>query len=183
MKKWKKVSSRYAFKNPWMMIRQDTVELPNGKILDDYFVYEEGDVTMIVPVTENGDFVLVKQYKHAVGEIVIEFPAGYVNKGETPIQTAERELKEETGYESNGITRLAQLTNAPTKVVSDIYVYLALNSKPSFHPTENQDENENIELLILPFEKVHEMIKTGQIKVTGTVSSFYLASEKLGLIK
>jgi 8-oxo-dGTP pyrophosphatase MutT (NUDIX family) len=183
MKKWKRISSKYAFDNPWMRVRQDVVELPNGKILNDYFVYEEGDVAMVVPITENGEFVFIKQYKHASQDIMIEFPTGYVEKNETPLQAATRELKEETGYTSGEITPLAQIVNAPTKVVSDIYVFLGLNSKLTFHQTDNQDENENIELLVLPFQKAHEMIKSGQIKVSGTVTSFYLASEKLGLIK
>lgn len=165
------------------MVRQDVVELPNGKILEDYFVYEEGDVALTVPVTEDGKFVFVKQYKHAAQDIVIEFPAGYIEKDETPLQAAKREMKEETGYVSDEMTLLTQVVNAPTKVVSDIYVFLAKNSKSMFNQTENQDENEDIELLTLSFEKAHEMVKRGEIKVTGTITAFYLASEKLGLIK
>lgn len=165
-----------------MKIRQDVVELPNGKILDDYFLYEEGDVAMVVPVTEKGEFVLVKQYKHASDDIMIEFPAGYVDEGEKPQEAAIRELKEETGYSGNEITPLTQLINAPTKVVSNIYIYLALNVKQTHDPRRNQDENEEIELLILPFKKVQEMIRRGKIKVSATVAAFYLVSEKLGLV-
>lgn len=166
-----------------MKIRKDVVELPNGKILNDYFVYEEGDVAMIVPYTEKGEFVFVRQYKHASGDITIEFPAGYIEKGEEPIDTAKRELEEETGYASNEIETLTQTINAPTKVMSDIYVFLGRESVPLSNPTRNQDENENIELLKLSFGKAHEMIKSGKIKVSGTVTAFYLAAERLGLIR
>ena len=183
MKKWKKISSKYALNNPWMMVRQDTVELPNGKIVEDFLVYEQGDVVMIIPVTENGEFVFVKQYKHAADEIVIEFPAGYINKDETEIEAAKRELKEETGYSNDDVSLFTTLIKSPSKVVSTDYIFLALNSKQIFDQKENQDENENIEILILSFEKAHEMIKNGEIKISSTVAAFYLASEKLGYIK
>lgn len=74
MKKWKQISSKIAFDNPWFKVRQDTVEIPNGQIIDDYFVWLEGRIVLVVPVTTNNEFILVKQYKHAFGDFVIEFP-------------------------------------------------------------------------------------------------------------
>ena len=84
MEKWKLLFSKLVFNNKWFKVRQDRVELPTGKIIDDYFVWPEGDVAFVAPVTEDNHLILVRQYKHGAGEIMIEFPAGYVDNGETP---------------------------------------------------------------------------------------------------
>ncbi len=183
MKKWKVLQSHYAFDNPWMKVRQDKVELANGKILDDFFVYEEGSVVMVVPILPDGTFVFVKQYKHAAGEIVIEFPAGYIDKDETPIEAAKRELKEETGFISDIIEPLTEFYNNPSKVVNTIHTFLAPNVKQNFDQKAHQDDSEDIEIVTVSFDKAHEMIKNGEIKVTGTIAAFYTVADKLGLIK
>ncbi|MDQ3099642.1 MAG: NUDIX hydrolase [bacterium] len=179
MDKWKTLSSTLAFDHRWFKVRQDTVELPNGKILDDFFVYLQGDVALVVPVTQNNEFIMVRQYKHASGEILIEFPAGMIDAGENPDQAAQRELEEETGYSSNKISLLGILKNSPTKTVEDLHVYLAesvINDKEI-----HLDPNEEIEVLVIPYAKMLEMIYAGEIKVTGTITAFFLACKKLDL--
>jgi ADP-ribose pyrophosphatase len=101
MKKWRLRSSTIVFDRRWFRVRQDTVVLPNGRVIDDYFVWPEGDVALVVPVTEQGDVILVRQYKHAAQEIMVEFPAGMLEPDEVPLQGAQRELREETGYVSD----------------------------------------------------------------------------------
>lgn len=178
LKKWKFLDSQTAFDNKWMMIKQEKVELPNGKILDDYFVWEEGEVAMVVPITANGELVMVRQYKHAYGEICTEFPAGWINENESAKAAANRELQEETGFTTPKMELLKTLTNMPTKVRGKLHIFLAQNvvaDKPT-----NFDEVEDIETLVLPVEKVAEMINRGEIMVTGTISAFYLAAKKMG---
>ena len=175
-KDWKTLNSEIVFDpHVRMRIRKDTVELPNGRVLDDFYLWLEGDVALIVPITKDGKFILVKQYKHGIGREVIEFPAGMVDDNEDPAFTAKRELQEETGYFSDNFKQITILHNSPTKVVSDIYVYLAkdcvLNGKQSL------DENEDIEVLLKTKEEVEKMIVINEINTAGTISAFYFAQK------
>lgn len=179
MKIWKTISSKYALDSKWFKVRQDTVELPNGKVMDDYYVWESADSCMIVPVTKDLEVILVKQYKHGRGEIITEYPAGYTDPNEEITTTAVRELKEETGYTSSKLSVLGKLTQNPTKQTGDIYVVLAENVEKV--NASGGDETENIEILKVPLTKVIEMIQTGEIRTTTAVSSTYLVTKKLGL--
>lgn len=179
MKKWETLSSTPALDTPWFKVRQDKVRLPNGKILDDYFVWEEEDVAMIVPVTTNHEFVLVKQYKHGVDTEVIEFPAGYLNKDEEAGASATRELLEETGYSGGDISQIGKLTTSPSKNKGQLYVYLAKELQKKENPTP--DETESIEIITLSYDKVQELILQGEIWASSTIAAFYIACKKMGL--
>ncbi len=178
MKKWKTLATEMAFDHKWFKVRRDTVELPNGEVLDDYYVWPSNDVAMIAPVTPDNQFVLVKQYKHAVGEIMIEFPAGYVEAGEDVLATARRELTEETGYTAQELVPLATFANNPTKEISKVFAYLATECEPT--AMQNLDSTEDIEVLTVSFSQMLHMIQTGEVWNTGTIASTYLALEKLG---
>ena len=126
IKPWKTKKSEIVFdEHKSIRIRKDKVELPSGEIFHDFYLWLEGDVVLIVPITKDGDLLLVKQYKHGAGGIVVEFPAGLVEDNEKPKEAAVRELREETGYSSEKLKEIAIFQNHPTKVVSNIYVYLS----------------------------------------------------------
>lgn len=182
MKKWKILSSSAALEEKWFNVRKDKVKLPNGTIIDDYFVWNSGNVAMVVPVTENGKFILVKQYKHGIGEIMIEYPAGYINEGEKPLDAAKRETLEETGYKLKDIQLLAKNVHHPTKENGIVHIFLA-NTNERTSGTENLDENENIELLELSPKKILRMIREGEIWADGTIAATFLVFDKLGLFQ
>lgn len=158
MKKWKIINSSYPLNERWMRIRKDVVELPNGVVLDDYYVYEEGHVVMVVPYTSDGKFKVVKQYKHAYGDICVEFPAGFIDKEKDPIDAAKRELEEETGLTCSKLELMKMITNDPSKVINNIYIYLAKDAFPKENRELTQDDTENIEVLELTFEELHKMV-------------------------
>lgn len=179
--KWKLLSSKMALDNRWFKVRQDKVQLPNGKILDDYFVWESGDVAMVVSITSDNKIVLVKQYKHGSQQIMIECPAGYTNDSEDPLLAAKRELVEETGYEIKTIEPLAKLINAPTKENGIIHVFLARVGKKVIK--QNLDVSEEIEILEVPVPDVLKMIENGEIWATASISAIFISLNKLGLPK
>lgn len=182
MEKWKTLSSTHPLNERWMKIRKDEVELPDGTVLPDYYVYEEGDVAFVVPRLKDGRFVLVRQYKHAAQDIMIEFPAGYIDEGEKPDEAAGRELKEETGLATPKLEFLGKSILNPSKVENTIHIYLAEGSEEMYDRLQEQDHTENIELVYATFEELHAMIKSGKVHAAGTVVAFYFAAEKLGLL-
>jgi ADP-ribose pyrophosphatase len=182
MKKWQILSSRMAFDNRWMKIRQDKVKLPDGRILDDYFLWLEDDVSMVVPVTKDNEVIMVKQYKHGVQKVMIEYPAGYVDQGETPIQAADRELKEETGYQSKKMELIAKMAHNPTKSLGRSFVFLATDAIQVCDPQTDglPDDTEDIEVLKLSIEELIKMIHSGRIWAGDSVAATYLVAQKLG---
>jgi 8-oxo-dGTP pyrophosphatase MutT (NUDIX family) len=179
MKEWTKKSSELVFNHRWFKVQKDIVQLPNGKILDDYFLWPEGDVVLVVPVTVKNEIILVKQYKHGIGEVVLEVPAGMLNDREEPLTGAIRELKEETGYTSEEIISLGAVSNHPTKVIGKVHLFLGKDARLT--DSQDFDENEDIEVIKKPYKEVLEMVWTGEIKVTGTITAIMLAIKKLNL--
>lgn len=181
MDKWKIRSSSFVLDNKWVKIRQDKVELPNGKVIDDYFVWESDNHAMVVPFTSDNKLIFVKQYKHGIGEIMIEFPAGYVGKDEKPEDAVKREFEEETGYVSDDITFLRKVIHYPTKETGCLYLFLAKNVKKE--KEIKLDSTENIEILEVTIKEALDMIQRGEIWASGTICALYLALEKMKLLK
>ncbi len=81
--------------NYWCQVRQDEIELPNGRIIDDYFVNVRPEITLILPVTSSKEIIFVRQYRHAVGEFLLELPAGLFNPEQESAEAAAiREMQE-----------------------------------------------------------------------------------------
>ena len=173
LEKWQILNSTMVLNNPWCKVRQDKVELPNGMTIDDYFVNIKPEIALILPITSNQDIVLVRQYRHGVGEILLELPAGAFNPDEeSPEAAALRELEEETGYTTDQVTQLGILYDNPVKDSNKIYLFLAENVTKSGQ--QQLDITEEIEVVLIPVAAVKEKILTGNICVAGTVAAILL---------
>ncbi len=171
--KWQIIQSKMVVNQKWCQVRQDEIELPNGKIIDDYFVYIKPDVALILPITCEGDIVFVKQYRHAVGEFFIELPAGgFDPETERAEDAAIRELKEETGYVAHDIQKIETLYDKPGHDTNQIHLFLAKNVIKSSE--QNLDITEEIEVVLIPQATVLEKIKSGEISVAGTIAALFL---------
>ena len=91
---WKLLSSHYIHKGPWATLRIDKCEMPDGRIVDDYYVLEYSSWVNAVAITEDNKVLMVKQYRHAAGIISLEIPGGVVDGNETPVEALRRELLE-----------------------------------------------------------------------------------------
>jgi ADP-ribose pyrophosphatase len=176
MKKWKTIKTEDVSPSKWFPIERHTVELPNGKIVDDYFMSSLGNVVMIVPVTVNNEIILVKQYKHAADEILIELPAGYQQKNKTLEESALAELEEETGIRTTpgNLILLSKTVTNPTKIASTTYCYLARNLE--FNSKQKFDETEDIEIVKVSAKKALDMVLSGEIWVADSVVNILKAS-------
>ena len=102
MKPWKLLDTEYLVDAPWLKVAKEKCELPNGKVIDDFYTLWQPDWVLILARTAQGNWVMTEQYRHGSQTIELEFPAGIINKGETPEQAALRELQEECGYRVQG---------------------------------------------------------------------------------
>lgn len=175
---WKTLSSKTLYKTRWCTVREDTVQLPNGKILDDYSVVNLPDVVMVFALTKKRNVLFVKQYRYGVDKVLLELPAGsYVKGKERPENAAKRELWEETGYRALKLERLSTVNEYPTKDAHSITIYFTEN--PICEGSNHQEETEDIQVVEVPFEKLDEYIRKGKIAVAGSIAAIYLAKQHL----
>ncbi len=102
MKPWKLLDSSFLVDAPWLKVAKEKCELPNGKVIDDFYTLWQPDWVLILARTAEGNWVMTEQYRHGTGKIALEFPAGIIDKNETPEEAAIRELQEECGYKTVG---------------------------------------------------------------------------------
>jgi 8-oxo-dGTP pyrophosphatase MutT (NUDIX family) len=173
LQKWKILQSEMVLNHPWCQVRQDKIELPNGKIIDDYFVSIKPEIAIILPITTNREVIFVRQYRHAVADFFIELPAGHFDPTQESAETAAiRELQEETGYLAQDVKKVAVFYDKPSKDTNKIHLFLAENVVKVGE--QNLDITEEIEVILMPVESVLEKITQGEIAVSGTIAALFL---------
>lgn len=178
IQKWKLLNSKLVFDNPWCQVRQDEVELPNGTVINDFFVNVRPDIALLMAVTPDREIVFVRQYRHGVAEILLELPAGTFDpQTENSLTAARRELEEETGYIAQEIRKLATLYDNPSKDTNKIHLFLAENAYPT--GKQQLDITEEVEIVLVPIEAVLAKISSGEIAVCGTVTALFLCLKYL----
>lgn len=173
---WKVLNSRIVFSHNWYKVRRDTVEIKPKKSIN-YFLGVFPDAVYIVALTKENKILLVRQYKHGAGKILLEVPAGYIHKGEQPLHAAKRELLEETGYSTNTWKKLGFFYSNPTKEKGNgIYIFLARDVWKI--KKQKLDRLENIELCFFEEGETMKKILRNEIEVTGSALALLLAFDK-----
>lgn len=136
---WRTLGTRRLYENPWCAFRVDDVELPDGTGIE-YGVLESGGFAAVVPVTEAGNVVLVRQWRQPAGSFALELPGGGVDRDEAPKEAAGRELFEETGYRAEDLEHLATVHTTPGRADEVCHLFrcraVRLGSGPEPEPTE-----------------------------------------------
>ncbi len=170
------IESRVLYQGRVVTLRIDTVRLPNGHITQREIVEHRGAVA-IVPLMDADTVLLIRQYRQAVGETLLEIPAGTLEPGEPPDRCAERELQEETGYRASTLKRLFNQYLAPGYSQEVLHVYLAEGLTPASQQT---DEDESVEVVPTPLEHIPPMILNGEIKDAKTIAGLLMALRLMG---
>jgi ADP-ribose pyrophosphatase len=149
--------------------------LENGVTSDMDFIQHPGAAAM-VPMIDNKEVVLIKQYRHAIREFIWEIPAGTLDPNESPISCARRELIEEIGYSATDWHQLGTITPLPGCSDERIHIFLALDLKPA---EQNLDDDEMINVHKMNFSEALQLIESGKISDGKTISGLFLASQWL----
>jgi 8-oxo-dGTP pyrophosphatase MutT (NUDIX family) len=180
--KWKVLSSEYLFNDRWFKVRRERCETPGGKIVDPYYIYDFSTWVGALPVTEEGKIIMIRQYRHALGEECIEIPGGCVDDTDTSLEMAiRRELLEETGYTFSSIEHLGKISPNPSTNSNYLHMFLARGGKKTAE--QKLDENEEIEVLELTIGELKHLLRTNQLLQSMHVSCILYALEKMGELK
>jgi ADP-ribose pyrophosphatase len=163
---WRTLERSYLYRNPWCAFRVDEVVLPNGATIE-YGVLEGGGFASVVPITEDGTVVLVRQWRQPLSSLTLELPSGGVDKGEDPRVAAERELFEEAGFRAVGLEHLVSIhtSTGRTDEVCHLFKCRAVRDPRGPRP----EPTEFIRVVELPFEEALEMVSDGAITDAATV--------------
>ena len=160
--KWDIINSEYLFRRPWLTVRHGQVRLPDGRINPEFYVLEYPDWVNVIAITEDGMFVLERQYRHGLGKTCYEIPAGVIEKGETPLEAAKRELQEETGYGEGEWETLMTVSGNCSTTSNLTHCFLAKGVKKI--SGQHLDATEDISVCLMDETRVKDLLECDQIK-------------------
>lgn len=158
---WKVLHSEYLFNQPWLTVRKDHCQLPDGTEIPAFYVNEYPEWVNAFAITEEGKVLMVKQYRHGIGQISIELPGGVVEKGEDLLEGCKRELLEETGYVFNEWEFIGKVCANPSTTNNYTHFYLAKGGKKVAELS--LDEGEDLVVMEISIEEVKQLVLENKI--------------------
>jgi 8-oxo-dGTP pyrophosphatase MutT (NUDIX family) len=175
---WKLLSSEYLFNDTWLRARKDRCQRPDGKIVDPYYVMEYPTWVTALAITEDNKVVLIRQYRHAIGEVCIELPGGCVDGTDSDNEQAiRRELLEETGYEFAKAEYLGRTSANPSTNANLLHMFLLTGGKKV--QGQQLDANEEIEILVISFNELNQLLAENKLLQSMHVTTIFYALERL----
>jgi len=171
MRPWKKLDSKQLVDDRWLRMTADRCELPNGVVLDPFYVVHERDWAQVFALNSEGLLLVVRQYRYAANTTCVELPGGVVDSGEEPLAAAQRELLEETGYTSVEWERVGSMFANPGRQTNRIHIFLARNVFST--GGQRLEASEDIEHSFVSIAEVEEAIESGEFSQALHIASFY----------
>ncbi|HEX2532147.1 MAG TPA: NUDIX hydrolase [Chitinophagaceae bacterium] len=178
--KWNVLSSEYLHREPWLTIRKDSCETPAGKKIPAFYVNEYPEWVNAFALTEEGEVVMVRQYRHGVGRVDLELPGGVAEEGEDMQEACARELKEETGYEFSEWEYLGKICANPSTTNNYMHMFLARGGKKVTE--QSLDETEELEVVHCSLEEVKTLVKENRIVQSLHTNCIFYALHRLGAL-
>lgn len=168
---WKTITSKVQFKGWRLEVRTDEIQHPDGKVVSRDVVVHPGAVAVVARPSDD-EVLLIRQYRHATGEELIELPAGTKEDGEDPRVTAGRELTEETGYVARTLHQIAEFYTAPGFTSEIMHVFEARDLTPG---NQQLEEDEFIDVMRVHSGEALRMIDDGRIRDAKTIVGLLMA--------
>lgn len=177
--KWEILSSKYIYEDNWFTARRDRCRMPSGKIVDPYYVLEYPNWVNAVALTATGNILMIRQYRHALGETIIEIPGGSMDPtDESPEFAMKRELSEETGYEFESIERIGDISPNPSTNSNTTFMFIAKGGKKV--TSQHLDPNEEIEVMEMKPNEVVNLLQENKIRQSLHATCLFYAFLKMG---
>jgi ADP-ribose pyrophosphatase YjhB (NUDIX family) len=175
---WKTIASEYIIEHTYFTARKDRCVRQDGIVVDPYFVVELPASATALAITADNKVLLVKQYRHPVGEVMYETPGGFIDEGEDAIAGMRRELLEETGYSFPHIEPLGKIAANPALLNNYTSLFIATGG---IKITDQQlDHNEQIEIVLVTIEELMDMLMNYEIKQSLHANCIFYALMKMG---
>jgi len=173
----KKISSQRIYEGAILNVRRDKVTAYGGEAYRE--IIEHNGAVAMVPITEEGNVIMVEQFRYACGRAVLEIPAGKIEEGEAdPATVAARELREETGYTADNIILLGKINTSAAYSEEMISVYAMTGLTPG---EQQLDDDEALNVIEMPFKEAYDMAASGKLIDAKTIAALLMAKEQLGL--
>ena len=170
---WTFLHSEIVTRCPAFSIRADHYRFEPTGAEAPFLLCDSADWVLVIPITPQEDVVLVRQYRHGIREVVLEIPGGLIDPGETPLETARRELREETGYTATEIRFVGKMM--PNPAINNAYVHVFVAEGCQLTDETEHDPFEKIEALLRPLREVPQLITSGELCHGLVIAAFALA--------
>jgi 8-oxo-dGTP pyrophosphatase MutT (NUDIX family) len=170
--KWPKIRSVCGDDHRVFSIRRDLAVSPRTGAEHEFVVLESVDWVAVLALTPDEQLLLIRQYRHGLGEVSLEVPGGLVDPGLTPEQAARAELRQETGYGGGRWSKLGELSVVPAVFSNRLHVFLAEGVELQGPP--DPDECEDIVLELVPLEAAEELIRSGELIHAQVLAALHL---------
>jgi 8-oxo-dGTP pyrophosphatase MutT (NUDIX family) len=171
IKPWKLISSERDQSFRIFNLRIDRALSPRTGEEHDFYIIESSEWVNVIPITKEKEVVLIRQYRHGIRDITLEIPGGIIEPGDTLLEGARRELKEETGYTDGDMVYLGMVHANPAIFNNKCHTYLALDCQSD--GGQSLDDKEDIEVVLKSLDEIPGLIKEGVITHSLILAAFY----------